>query len=269
MIHTSYVPLDPPYRVIEYNTTLGIQIGTLIVTRELETKEKDGYSIETHSHPVVSYVNNQYKPQSGPMALHRLEPIEGVVWDKVEVGEVNTIARVGETLRWSDAMSIFKNWRIASELGIYTDVDMAICDTIGQLNEWNVKIPNPVSDDPKKNKLFVELSTEKHDEKLFVVGTGGLGLAVLTERKDFVRRLLGQAHWYWATLSFFHPKESTNNLNILFGTYDMRLRKVVDELNHSIHHGISPDYYNSGDYDGSNDSLMDAQFRFNADEDKK
>ncbi len=32
MLQTSYVPLEHPYKIIEYQGIMGIQIGTLIVT---------------------------------------------------------------------------------------------------------------------------------------------------------------------------------------------------------------------------------------------
>lgn len=257
MIHTSYVPLDPPYRVIEYNTTLGIQIGSLIVTKELETKEKDGYSIETHSHPVVSYVNNQYQPEDGfYRSLSPLAPVEGVVWDKVEVGEVNTIARVGDVLKWEYMMDVFKNWRMAQEIGLLKkDVPQAIMETIGRLYDWNVKIDNPIRENSgRSDNITVELSYRKQYGKTFIVGEKGLGLAVLLDSKDIFNQLTKQAHWIWATLFFYHTTNKTKKLRINFVTSEKSLIGLMTELNVRFMHGITPDCFNSSHYDGG---LMD------------
>ena len=81
MIQTSYVPLEHPYQIIEYRGTMGIQIGTLIVTRDL-SEERGEYAIETHSHPVVSYVNNRIHPDlKHPRTIFR--PLTGsrrLIW---------------------------------------------------------------------------------------------------------------------------------------------------------------------------------------------
>lgn len=254
MIHTSYVPLERPYRIIEYNTTLGIQIGTLVVTKELETKKKDGYSIETHSHPVVSYVNNQYKPKDGLYrSISPQAPVEGVVWDKVEVSEVNTIAREGEVMKWSNFMSVLMNWRLAEEAGVIKDVSSAFMDAIGLLFDWNVKVDNPILENRKENDVIeVFLDIMKSQGKNFIVGHGDMGLAVRLDRKDFINQLLKQAHWIWSTIFFYHPTKKTKQLNIHFIANRPEFVKLAQELNLRIRQGIRPDYFNSSHYDDIN-----------------
>ena len=252
MIHTSYVPLEHPFRIIEYNTTLGIQIGTLVVTKELETKKKNGYSIETHSHPVVSYVNNQYKPKDGLYrSMKPLTPEEGVVWDKVEIGEVTTIGREGEVLRWRDMMSIVKNWRIAEEAGILQkNVSHAIMDSIGILFDWNLKIKDPIVENKKeRDSIDIYLSMQQQYGKEFIVGEEGMGLAVLANRKDIYNQLLKQAHWIWSTIFFYHSTNKTKQLNIRFFTDDVRLIDLTGKLNLGIRQGISPDNFNGSLYE--------------------
>ena len=103
MIQTQLLRLDPPYQIISAGGQVGIQLATLIVTEETNTKEGQ-YSIDTHSHPVVSYglkegLVEQYKycdgnPDiMGQLAL-RLQP-EGAVWNKVEVNDIRVLGLAG------------------------------------------------------------------------------------------------------------------------------------------------------------------------------
>ena len=77
-----------------------MQIATLIVVEGLEPPTSDmsqrggnrfppsmlPYSIRTHSHPVVSYSNKSIGLVMGPARPNDFS--EGVVWDKVELGDV-------------------------------------------------------------------------------------------------------------------------------------------------------------------------------------
>lgn len=101
IVNTHYAPLQPPYPVIYCNGEVGMQIATLIVVEGLEpptsnTPRRSGgnisgptmmpYTIRTHSHPVVSYSNKSIGLVMGPARPNDFS--EGVVWDKVELGDV-------------------------------------------------------------------------------------------------------------------------------------------------------------------------------------
>ena len=136
MIQTSYATLDKPYHIIEYNGELGIQIGTLIVTKEKKQKGNDGYAIETHSHPVVSYVNKKMPLDfKNHKSLSMPRPFEGVVWDKVELYELNVITREDEGLTWEDFMQLCKKLRLRElenrnfDAEIQTSVMEQVCTT--------------------------------------------------------------------------------------------------------------------------------------------
>lgn len=96
VVSTAYSQATPPFQIIYYNGTLGMQIGTLIVTTQKENTENNEYAISTHSHPVVIYMDKNYQSElvsSGINWTHSLHfPVmEGVIWNNVEVRDVTTI----------------------------------------------------------------------------------------------------------------------------------------------------------------------------------
>lgn len=106
IVNTAYVPLQPPYQIIKYTGSVGMQIGTLVITIQ---KEGDinglGYAIETHSHPVVTY---EQKEMHRNGIIHSDIPfMEGVVWDYVELKDVTTICLSSTSLiEWNDFCSL-------------------------------------------------------------------------------------------------------------------------------------------------------------------
>lgn len=102
MIQTQLLRLDPPYQIIAAGGQVGIQVATLIVTEEKKTS--GSYSIDTHSHPVVSYGLKQglmeefnyggYYPDDVENRKIRLQP-EGAVWNKVDVCDIRVLGLAG------------------------------------------------------------------------------------------------------------------------------------------------------------------------------
>lgn len=130
MIQTSYVPLEHPFQIIEYNGTLGIQIGTLIVTVDKSDDVESGYAIETHSHPVVSYINNRIRPERKThKSLSLPRPFEGVVWNKVELHQLRTLVREDEPLSWNALMDYCRRVRISELDGVLKNADAIIMST--------------------------------------------------------------------------------------------------------------------------------------------
>lgn len=100
IVNTHYAPLQPPYPVIYCNGEVAMQIATLIVVEGPEPASANyrrpvgnrvppammPYSIRTHSHPVVSYSNKSVGLVLGPARPNDFS--EGVVWDKVELGDI-------------------------------------------------------------------------------------------------------------------------------------------------------------------------------------
>ena len=96
MIQSHYISMNHPYPIVRYGLEVAMQIGTLVVVEESEDEE-GGYAIETHSHPVVSYINRE---RGGILTTRESLP-ESVVWNKVEAKDVEYLFLENEEmLRW-------------------------------------------------------------------------------------------------------------------------------------------------------------------------
>lgn len=227
MINTSYVPLEQPFRVIEYNGTLGIQIGTLIVTKELEGEE---YAIEAHSHPVVSYVNNSaLKGKKKKTAWLHYDAVEGVVWENVEVGQVNTMARIGEEISWEEFTNFcrerIKVHFFEKSLGSQLDIYYAY----NKLRDWNFEIKTPPIN--KKGEMFVEVELYDLIEgaKAYCCGKGGLGLITKSGKtQDMEYTILGEIQFFETILRMSYQDVK---IRPYFHTNDERYKLLTDMLN--------------------------------------
>ena len=103
MIQTQLLRLDPPYQIVSAGGQVGIQVATLIVTDD-RLNEFGDYSIDTHSHPVVSYglkqgLENELNyggshPDEEYERYQRLQP-EGAVWNRVEINDIRVLGLAG------------------------------------------------------------------------------------------------------------------------------------------------------------------------------
>lgn len=146
MIQTNYVALERPYRVIYYNGVMGLQIGSLIVTKE-KPNRKGGSAVEIKSHPVVSYCGAEIKKKDTIFSPSPGRYSEGVVWDQVEQNDVSTLCIEGgyihaEVFKCDIAEEIWKRglkngmWeaiRTASQIRRY--MNMIGCQTTGPMTE--------------------------------------------------------------------------------------------------------------------------------------
>jgi len=229
MIQTSYVPLEHPYRIISYNATLGIQIGTLIVTREKESKDGD-YAIETHSHPVVSYVNNRNTKQAeNPFASFVNEQVEGVVWDKVEVGQVKTLIRENEVLEWEDYMDYCRNCHLNSLRNFNFSYGSNIANSLARLIDWGINVKYPEVKQDGELLLKVELYDLLIGAKAYCMGRGDLGIATSSKGKDeMVERIIRQVLIYKMLLENYI---SFSKFTVVFTTKEKRYKSLVESLN--------------------------------------
>lgn len=136
IVNTHFAPLQPPYPVIYSNGEVAMQIATLIVVEGLESlsgnrPQRGGnisgptmmpYMIRTHSHPVVSYSNKSIGLVMGPARPNDFS--EGVVWDKVELGDIivlfhaypgeNVTLNTSPNQKWAEVAHENLNLRIGS-----------------------------------------------------------------------------------------------------------------------------------------------------------
>lgn len=234
MINTSYVPLEHPYRIIEYNGTIGIQIGVLVVTKE--TESKDGrFAIETHSFPVVSYINNKVNKESvkRPMLLYfSNEDTEGVVWNNVEVSQVKTLVRENEPMKWSVFTDFCRNCKMYEIRNTIDFSSIHIIKAFSNLHLWGINVIMP---EVKKGvlRLRVELYDSVIGAKAYCLGRGDLGLAIYsTNTKMMAEQIKSQVEFY----SMFFM-EYLDKIQLDFFTKEKRYKELAYHLN---------DYYRDG-----------------------
>lgn len=230
MIQTSYVPLEHPYRVIEYNGTLGIQIGTLIVTVDKSEYSEGVYAIETHSHPVVSYVNNKMRTDlKNFRSLSLPRPYEGVAWDKVELHQLRTFVWEGETLTWSDYMDFCRRLRLSELEGTRQNVGAAIMDNYGMLLDWGIDIDLPKGAKGDSNTLVMELSHyEKYGDNEYLMIGGDMGIVV---RRNDLDLMIGQIYRQVDFFLSFMEYLDIYDCKVKFWTEDLFMQDLTEELN--------------------------------------
>lgn len=228
MLQTSYVPLEHPYKIIEYQGIMGIQIGTLIVTKD-KSGRSENYAIETHSHPVVSYVNNRiHSDLKHPKTISLPRPYEGVVWDKVELHQVNTLIREDESMGWQDFMEFCRNLRIYSLDLHYHDVEQMIFDSYGQLLDWGIDIKPPHASRSGERILKVELDyTFNHNDIPYCYTSGDLGMiAGIVDNDVAIEHFIKQTEFYLNFMDHFGIHVS----KVKFWTQNLFLQDLTEKL---------------------------------------
>lgn len=109
IVNTTYVPLQPPYKVIKHIDKIGVQIGTQIVTISGGSPLK----IETHNYPVVA-AENRITPSHDRNNSFDASS-EGEVWDNVETKQVSVLCDAGTQLSWKSFIDIL--WHDHARLG--------------------------------------------------------------------------------------------------------------------------------------------------------
>ncbi len=241
MIQTSYVPLEKPYHIIEHNGNLGIQIGTLLVTREKSCNDDDSYAIETHSHPVVSYINKRMPLElKKHMSLSMPRPFEGVVWDNVELYELNVITRENGELTWEDFMQLCKKLRIRELENPNFDADMQIVENYGILRDWGIPIRHPKRNRKGEPTLNVEVAGRLQvNGKDYFHTNGDMGIVVEYADNDtmFVN-IIRQAHSYMSIMEGLGLDE----YKVKFWTQDIFMQDLTAMLKRdekSLHYPIA------------------------------
>ena len=234
MIQTSYVPLEKPYQIIEYNGRLGIQIGTLVVTKEKRNRKDFGYAIETHSHPVVSYVNKVTPlDQKKHLSLSKPRPFEGVVWDDVELYELNVVTRDNGFVTWEDYMQLCKKIRLCEFENREVDADMHIMDNYGLLHDWGISVAPPKRTRGGECVLHVEVAGMiQLNGKTYCHTKGDMGIVVKYEdTMNMFIHIMQQAESYISFMEHFNMEEH----KVKFWTQDLFMQELTDMLKKKEH----------------------------------
>jgi len=159
---TTYAPLQPPYQIIYYNGNIGMQIGTLIVTVQVDEDTND-YSIETHSHPVVTYMNKEFQSmlikddREWAQSLH-FPMMEGTVWNKVELKDISTICFSDiHIIKWANFINTIM--RIVKKSPVKYAFEYTPTYIAANLREYGIDVDLPDSGD-----YTIKLEKTKSDE---------------------------------------------------------------------------------------------------------
>lgn len=227
---TAYAPLQPPFQVISYNGYVALQIGTLIVTTQVENEE---YKIETHSHPVVTYFNkfNESRlinAQSRDAHTNIVPIMEGTVWNHVELRDVITICfSDNHSLSWSQYTDVIWQFvKINENRGLFQEPYLNIA---ARLNDLGVVVNRP--------------AIQQYEIRLYKKTIGDMGTSVLQsdirdiipiyllysdDRKTLLETLQGQIHHYRISLGHM---ALNNFIRLHFCTEDTTLKDLIDDLN--------------------------------------
>ena len=221
---TTYVPLQPPYQIIKYSGDVAMQIGTLIVTIQKEGNANGlGYSIETHSHPVVAYENKINMDKSRQLSAHVL--LEGAVWNYVEVKDVTTVCMNDSRLTWDEFMDF-----------LAYDVERRFC--VGQPTVamyWRLQDLCLGVEPPLMIEHIVHLETRQplRDDGVTVVRSRAgsvLCLNAPADNEDEMWRIITNElqNYMYIIRNRQRPNKS---FHITFQTDEERFRTLVDRLN--------------------------------------
>ena len=217
-MQSHFVKLEPPYQIIHYGGVVGIQIGTLIVTKDVSDKEKEGYAIETHSHPVVSYFNKQKSlDQRKQISMSLRRPYE-----------LSVLAREGETMSWRNYMSYCRKLRLGELEGTIKDAELLITNTYGELLDWGIDMSEPKMSKDGEYILNVEVEDYlERNGKEFLYTSGDMGIVV--EKADtliMIAKMKMQAECYLSIINYYH----NCRCKVVFWTENLFLQEFTNEL---------------------------------------
>lgn len=218
---TSYVPLQPPYQIIKYGHDIGMQIGTLIATKQIQGDEKHPFRIETHSYPVVSYENKEIAPNDQNLFSHAF--MEGVVWNRVELRSLSTICLSNSHLSWGQFISVL--WSDHYRSPKTQDIQTRIFKI---LPKYGVKI-----DLPTPGEYTINLLKETNNELLKIVRSKegdvfALNVVWNDDINVMVNGIIANLRYY---LDIISPNRQAKGWTLTYTTTDDNLRSLVDKLN--------------------------------------
>lgn len=218
---TSYVTLQPPFQIIKYGHDIGMQIGTLIVTKQTEGNEIHPFKIETHSYPVVAYENKEIMPLDQNLFSHNF--MEGVVWNRVELKNVSTLCLSGAHLPWKEFINIL--WNDHYRAPIIQEIQKRIFNV---LKKYGVTIELPTPDEFTLN-LLIEQSNDKPE----VVRSSENDIFALNVEWDdnvdvLAKRIISDLTSY---LDIISPGRNAKGWHLTYETCNEKLLQLVKRLN--------------------------------------
>jgi hypothetical protein len=222
IVSTTYVPLQPPYQIIKYKKDIAMQIGTLIAsTKKEDIKGKNGYKIETHSHPVVVYENkNRVNPSK---SLVYSSFLEGAVWNNVEVKDVTTICLSNSRLPWSEFLDFL--WYEVRKLRTI------VLPTLGSI--WLIDKLCDGVELPKAQPYVVHLEKKYYPDGKSFISSQIDDIIVLkssaSDETKMKKEIFRQLQNYRMIL--LSKGDKNKKFQITYETDEASYRNLVDELN--------------------------------------
>ena len=220
-ISTTFVPLRPPFMIIKYGHDIGMHIGTLIATTQIQGDDRHPFRIETHSYPVVAYENKETLSQDRNLFFHDI--MEGVVWNRVELKKVTTLCMYNSHLSWPQFISMLwddhlraprtqklqtRMFKVLKKYGVIIEPPKAGNYTI------NLRIG-------RKSNLPEIVSSDKKD--IF-----GLNVEWDDDLEMLENRIVDDLVSY---LGIIAPGKKVDGWKLVYETTEEELRPLVDRLN--------------------------------------
>jgi hypothetical protein len=221
---TSYIPLQKPYQIIKYGRDIGMQIGTLVASCMLKGDEIRPFRIESHSYPVVAYADKEANVLD--RVFYSLQPMEGVVWNRVELREVVTICLTGDKLTWMEFINFL--WSDISRTGFTAAPNYDIARALRVLG---VEITPP-----SKGKHVVHLHCKSSLSKQIRVSSSNkddiaINLAWDDDLQNMKNSVMHQLMFWHLSVVGNSFKFPNPKLSVFFESDDKKLSQLVILLN--------------------------------------
>lgn len=221
---TTYVPLQPPYQIIKYGEDMGMQIGTLIASSMLED---DPFRIETHSYPVVAYADKNSKKLD--KTLYGSRPMEGVVWNRVELRDVLTVCLTGESLTWQEYINFL--WADIRFKGFTSSPDFS---ALHDLRMFGITVAPPSPKDKKEIHLYYKKNeyTEEEVVRSLVNDPLAINIKWYEDPEKMKQLVLIQMLFYKMNIAGeWLTSRELPRFNYKFKSDDKKLAALVESLN--------------------------------------
>jgi len=214
---STYIPLQPPYKIIKHGNNIGVQVGTQVITVLGDSKHGN----EAHNYPVVAKENN-ITPKEQAISINNSD-IE--IWSNIETRDVSVIGTLGVELSWSDFIEVL--WHDHARLGNLTERIQKYLIYNKLLNYYGRQELAPLG------MHTIHLHTEPSGTTPQVVRSAKDDVFALNVKwsddlmvleQELVNDLLGY-------LPIIAPNHSAHGWRLFYETEEDQLRPLVERLN--------------------------------------
>lgn len=219
IVSTTYVPLQPPFKIIKHGHKIGVQIGT----QRCMITDASSLRIKTRNFPVVA-VEDKIMALRNEMLVFNGSS-EGEVWDNVESQKVSVLCELGTQLSWMDFIEIL--WHDHARLG-------DPCEKIQKVHIFRKIIKyNGSQELPSPGLYTIHLHTGKTGDAPVVVCSAkddifALNVKWTDDPVALEQSIVCDLNEYLLILS---PNRSARWWRMTYETEEDQLRPLIDRLN--------------------------------------